>query len=643
MCLSIQSLLNIPAGATRTYITETIADPGSNCCQGPNCGTLSGNTSLNLGTCTTGSNRPGQVVRATETSNLQQYFAITDAGGNYMINAPFGTYSVGLGIPGNLVCGPPTSSYTLNAGTPTILGINMLLADTCMSDLYLTTVFPGTVLPSNCGVSPQTPCPGDNFRYCFTLLNNGTSTIPTGTNFPYMIPTGFTITGITQTPAAAWTTPLTTTGTAILTTPVAPGQSAGFCIDVFVPLTATPPWSSFMTADGFAACVNTEPLFPFVSDLDEVSCACDPNHKSAQPMGCGPNHVIGLEPLTYTVEFNNIGTGPAERVVVIDRIDGDLDLASLRVLESAYPITDIRVQPATGYPGQYELHFIFDHIQLPPLALDPQAIGRITYRILPRKGLSDGTLIENFAAIYFDDLAPVITNTVFHTCRAQPRPNADLGSNLVLYNGYSPACITIGPAVTGGSPPYTYAWSNGASSSSQSVCPTSTTTYSVTVTDAEGCSAATELEIDVIDVSCGKKRDKVILCHNGHEICVSPHAVAAHLNHGDQLGPCPSSGNHAKADLQETPRLLPSPILEVFPNPADQQLRVELALPTAGPAKLTLHGLDGKQVALAWSGSLSADVLQRLSLDLSALPPGIYALRLQGIDIQLVRRVVIAH
>jgi hypothetical protein len=33
---------------------------------------------------------------------------------------------------------------------------------------------------------------------------------------------------------------------------------------------------------------------------------------------------------------------------------------------------------------------------------------------------------------------------------------------------------------------------------------------------------------------------KVIICHNGHTIRVSERAVAAHLAHGDTLGPCPN-------------------------------------------------------------------------------------------------------
>ncbi len=43
---------------------------------------------------------------------------------------------------------------------------------------------------------------------------------------------------------------------------------------------------------------------------------------------------------------------------------------------------------------------------------------------------------------------------------------------------------------------------------------------------------------DVCDATCGKKNDKVLICHKGKEICVDANAVQSHLNHGDNLGPC---------------------------------------------------------------------------------------------------------
>ena len=50
-----------------------------------------------------------------------------------------------------------------------------------------------------------------------------------------------------------------------------------------------------------------------------------------------------------------------------------------------------------------------------------------------------------------------------------------------------------------GTPGYTYLWSNGSTQQTQTVTPTTNTTYGVTVTDAAGCTAVDELTVTVWD------------------------------------------------------------------------------------------------------------------------------------------------
>ncbi|MGH7438016.1 MAG: hypothetical protein ACRENE_20230 [Polyangiaceae bacterium] len=47
-------------------------------------------------------------------------------------------------------------------------------------------------------------------------------------------------------------------------------------------------------------------------------------------------------------------------------------------------------------------------------------------------------------------------------------------------------CATVEAVGVGGNPPYTFSWSDGFTAATRSVCPTSTTSYSVTVTDTGG-------------------------------------------------------------------------------------------------------------------------------------------------------------
>lgn len=51
------------------------------------------------------------------------------------------------------------------------------------------------------------------------------------------------------------------------------------------------------------------------------------------------------------------------------------------------------------------------------------------------------------------------------------------------------SCSTLNPLVSGGTPPYTYSWTGGIFGPSPTVCLATSTTYTVTITDANGCIA----------------------------------------------------------------------------------------------------------------------------------------------------------
>ena len=117
-----------------------------------------------------------------------------------------------------------------------------------------------------------------------------------------------------------------------------------------------------------------------------------------------------------------------------------------------------------------------------------------------------------------------------------------------VFSGYAPSSSTTLTAVGQfGLAPYTYLLSDGQTNSTGvfTVSPSATTVYEVTITDAAGCMSTADTTVVVVDVQCssgnGNNDAKVIVCHNGSEICISPNAVQAHLNHGDLLGPCGSA------------------------------------------------------------------------------------------------------
>lgn len=134
----------------------------------------------------------------------------------------------------------------------------------------------------------------------------------------------------------------------------------------------------------------------------------DPNYKSANPTGVGPQHFIENNiPINYYVEFQNTGTDTAFNIKIFDDLDNDLDINTLVVKKASHPMHYKIVNR--------QLQFYFDHILLVDSNKDYQkSIGFLTYSIMPRKCV-DGTVINNKADIYFDFNEPVATNTTFHT------------------------------------------------------------------------------------------------------------------------------------------------------------------------------------------------------------------------------------
>ncbi len=158
-----------------------------------------------------------------------------------------------------------------------------------------------------------------------------------------------------------------------------------------------------------------------------------------------------------------------------------------------------------------------------------------------------------------------------------------------VYLGYEPfECTEITAAASGGTPPYTYAWSNGETTESITVCPEVTTVYDVTVTDVNGCvQVSGSAEVEVVDVRCGNNGDKVLVCHippgneeNLHTICIAPSAVPAHLAHGDYLGEC------GYLPCQDIPEIIGDPDIETregvfsdgpvaYPNPTRNAISIK--------------------------------------------------------------------
>lgn len=143
-----------------------------------------------------------------------------------------------------------------------------------------------------------------------------------------------------------------------------------------------------------------------------------------------------------------------------------------------------------------------------------------------------------------------------------------------VYPAYAPASsLMLQANVSGGTGPYSYTWSTGATTSSITVSPTATTTYSLAVQDQNGCPGSATKTVTVVNISGGNKGDKIVVCHKGNELTIGSSGVADHLLHGDMLGSCEPvtvrSPSTVIAETDFTIRVLANP----SPNHFDIQIR----------------------------------------------------------------------
>ena len=162
-----------------------------------------------------------------------------------------------------------------------------------------------------------------------------------------------------------------------------------------------------------------------------------------------------------------------------------------------------------------------------------------------------------------------------------------------VYPAYAPASsLNLSTMVSGGTSPYTYTWSNGATSSWTTVSPTSTTNYTVTVTDQNGCTGMASKTINVVDISGGNNGDKIVLCHKQNSLTVAASAVPAHLEHGDMLGACAMDKNSKMR--MAAPQETKTPFVRVMSNPSRSHFDLQVAGRQNEDVSLRVYDMMGR-------------------------------------------------
>lgn len=118
-----------------------------------------------------------------------------------------------------------------------------------------------------------------------------------------------------------------------------------------------------------------------------------------------------------------------------------------------------------------------------------------------------------------------------------------------------------------------------------------------------------------------KKNDKVIVCHNGKALCVAQSAVKAHLDHGDQLGACPTAA--ITREISPEFLLLEEVKVAAYPSPSNGQFNVQLPVLQSAKAEIVVMNLDGKVISRR---SVNADG-QVEKFDLRKQASGVYFIK----------------
>jgi uncharacterized repeat protein (TIGR01451 family) len=109
--------------------------------------------------------------------------------------------------------------------------------------------------------------------------------------------------------------------------------------------------------------------------------------------------------LTYTIRFENTGSGNAINIEVLDTLDLLLDPTSIQMVDASNDYSLDRIGNVLSWK--------FNGINLEPSISDTSLIGKgyITFKAKPNLGLVAGDTISNTANIYFDFNPAITTNT----------------------------------------------------------------------------------------------------------------------------------------------------------------------------------------------------------------------------------------
>jgi len=162
---------------------------------------------------------------------------------------------------------------------------------------------------------------------------------------------------------------------------------------------------------------------------DTVQASLDPNEISVSPEG----NILPCTLLDYTISFENTGNDTAHNIYILDTLSNNLDVHSLSIDIASSVMNFVMIKKGGFTVAKFDL----PNINLPDSSHHNLANGMVTFSIKSKQGLTDGTVIQNHAGIYFDDNPVVLTNVVSNVIGINPIIGTDsvcTGGHDTLFN-----------------------------------------------------------------------------------------------------------------------------------------------------------------------------------------------------------------
>ncbi|XZF14864.1 T9SS type A sorting domain-containing protein [Chitinophagaceae bacterium MMS25-I14] len=215
-----------------------------------------------------------------------------------------------------------------------------------------------------------------------------------------------------------------------------------------------------------------------------------------------------------------------------------------------------------------------------------------------------------------------------------------------IYVGYGSQCVTLSANVGWSGGPYTYTWTstngtvNNSHSSSITVCPTTPTTYILTITNGNGCTAIKNQFINVVNVQ--GPNGTVVICHHpstsscgggssttttNTTMYVQPCMVAYHLCHGDDLGACPSNNPVPRgvAGADNSAGVEIPAEFSIYPNPSAGTFTMDMP-DMSDAAQIRVTDINGR---IAEVRSVDAHQPQKMQFNFSDKAKGMYLIEVK--------------